>query len=159
MPGMNEIRIRHASVAVGDTVYVVCGYQGYGRYLNSLERLDTTQIDSDVARWLLIRVPDSDLPPRAELVAAAINDNQIVILGGTTEKENDFSDVAIFDEAQTSIVERKKLKGQQQLRSFSNNSHAIRGDVYFVSLRSLQCTTIRKFSLTHTRLEILLRTK
>ena len=79
---------------MGSHVYVICGY-AVSSLTNSIECLDSNKIEAGTAEWLRIKLPKTDLPPRVHLVAAALDDNKIVILGGFDGEH--MKDVVFFD--------------------------------------------------------------
>ena len=100
LPDLNESRAYHASVALGDYVYVLCGYNE-NKFHKTLERLDVTWMDATFPKvmssifdyWEVINVP---IHPRWQPVAAAISSHEIAIMGGC-QQGGDASDKIVFD--------------------------------------------------------------
>ena len=110
MPFMNIDRNKHSSCALGNNIYVVCGYDN-GKLLNSFERLDTRLIEAGVAEWHLISVSFDILTPRCEPALCALNSDKLIILGGY--RHGYCSDVVVFDERDMScsvLVKRAPME-------------------------------------------------
>ena len=72
-------RYGHASVAVSDKIYVLCGQNSYGHSLNSFEKFDTKQ---NSHRWQLIEVSTEVLKPRYQMLASLARQDEIYVMGG-----------------------------------------------------------------------------
>ena len=69
-----------------------------GTTLNSIETLVVDPNNPDVPGiWQLIEFPEHTPRPRFDLAAAALNETEIVIMGGDTMIDEAFHDVLIFD--------------------------------------------------------------
>ena len=105
---MNVARSHHSSCSLATALYVFCGVNNQWGHLNSVEKLNTTNL---VAGWLLIQIPPTSLTPREYPVVAALNATQILIMGG--ENGGRLGDVLTFDTRDNSVrmvIEEGPLK-------------------------------------------------
>ena len=82
---MNYARHHHSGCTMSDYVYVFCGSSGISSNLNSIERLNVTELISgaSICRWHT--VPNNSfgykLAP-SDPIVAPISSTEIIILGG-----------------------------------------------------------------------------
>ena len=79
---MNLARSHHTSEFLGNMIYVFCGFgNGLIQTVSSIERLNVIGF---LQRWELILIDDGQFSGRSDFACSALNDHEIVILGGTT---------------------------------------------------------------------------
>ena len=154
VPQLNGVRWRHASVAVGRLVYVVCGSDDRRR-LYSFERLDTSLADSGAARWELIPMPEIDLTPRDWPVAAAISATELIILGGKDDKSALLDDAVICDARDNKCTWRKLSIAGFGFMSNAQVPTATNRQIYFVAHQSASGKPICCFGNHDAQLRVL----
>ena len=95
-PNLNIERSLAAACTSGDRIFVIGGVDGDNHYLNSVEVLNVEKMVSDEADWELVKFPTEVFTPRRNPLVTALNENEIVIMGGT-DGENCLQDVLVYD--------------------------------------------------------------
>ena len=108
---MSIPRRRHSSCSLGNYIYAVCGYVGGKKikYTNSIERLDVSTIGSKRHQWTQLETRIFCIEPRADPAVAAINENEIVILGGDIAPNKWIGDFIIIN-VNDLIAKKCKMK-------------------------------------------------
>ena len=87
LPVLNSPRYNHSSCTIGKTLYVLGGFKGtryiYSQITNSIEKLGNREgpAQSTSSRWQDI-YPDQSFQPRYFNVFCALNERELIILGG-----------------------------------------------------------------------------
>ena len=94
LPALNKARQGHASVATGGSVFVLCGATTDGDAMNSVEvLLDAASSVDLLGSWISIPILTSDLLPRWMPAVSVLNEDEIVVLGGTGIVDDEVSDL------------------------------------------------------------------
>jgi N-acetylneuraminic acid mutarotase len=98
---MNCARKGAASCTLGGAVYVFCGFGSDTMPMSSVEMLtDAGSTPELLESWKLIYIPEAVLTPRWLPAVVALNDNEIVIMGGCTYEDDEvenMGDVILFN--------------------------------------------------------------
>ena len=93
---------------------MLCGARWVGvDILNSIERLDHTLVDSGTASWQPIDIPGTTLSPRKLVCAAAISNDEIVILGGCNDSCHYLNSAVVFDVRQLKCTKAFEIGGSE----------------------------------------------
>ena len=82
-PELNVARFLHSSCELGNSIYVFCGLQDH--YLNSIERLETSNESCSERRWKLIEPDLRMFPARCRTQSIPLNEKEILVFGGSTQ--------------------------------------------------------------------------
>ena len=94
-PELRIARHSHSTSALGNFIYVFCGYRT-GTRLNSIEQLDVAaELEGNGALWWQITT-SSELPKRAQPITVPISSTQIMIMGGSGDSGL-LSDICIYE--------------------------------------------------------------
>lgn len=98
LPRLQRVRQRHASCAIGLTVYVFCGLERLWWTNELIEKLDLSKA---VLSWCTVNLAqDTALTLRHSLGVAPLNEVEILILGGRDDEVwGDLDDLIIFNTA------------------------------------------------------------
>lgn len=97
-PKLVIARVASSGCRAGETIYVVGGVDCFGKTLNSIETLSIPDLAKGKAAWKLIETPEAEFPGRGSPVVAALNSEEIVILGGWTGRERiNLSDICRYN--------------------------------------------------------------
>ena len=102
----------HSCCALGDMLYAICGYNGR-TYLNSIEVVDAAKLmKQEATQWNKININGS-LPPRYWALVTAIDDDNIVILGGLPA----YTNIDIFNVSTRKI---ENLQSKFEMHNWTN---------------------------------------
>ena len=101
---LNVARSEHSSCAMGNEVYVFCGWDG-SQYLSSIECLNVAE---QQAAWEIFTV--DALTVRNSPVVCPLSDSDFVIMGGYADC-NYLSDVIILDKRSRTAEQVLTLEG------------------------------------------------
>ena len=141
MPSMNRGRKYHASVALGNHVYVICGFnsraEDRNRHHKSMERLNASQVDRGAPQWQLIQILQETFAVRQLFVAVAVSDTEIAILGGKNDYQRAYlSDVVIFDETRMVLTQKIQLAELFGFINRHNQAHFVNKKVFMKVTRT-----------------------
>ena len=97
LPDLNVARGSAGGCHVGDYIYVIGGISKYQNCINSIEKLNLTDLAIGKAVWKLIKPSQCEFSERMSSVVAAINSEEIAILGGVDDDEVFKNDIFIFN--------------------------------------------------------------
>ena len=133
-PSMRLERHSHSSVALGFTLYVLCGEDGSDNYTNSIEKLDCSNEDLTNEEWILISAGNKELEPRIYPFVAALQDSHIIVIlggyhGSTTESRDGYlTDIVTFDTESNECQKLFGVRGNNALTeicSFGNECRSL----------------------------------
>ena len=83
---------------LNDQLYVMCGMSA-GQSLHSVERIAVSAITEKTtgSSWELLEPTQTDLHPMMYPASVALNDTQIVILGGVEFCDTYLGDIIVYD--------------------------------------------------------------
>ena len=120
-PPLNVARQKHSGCCLGTKVYLFCGVDIRGAYLNSIEVLDAEADrangeDNDTANetnmWRLISPEVKMFPVRLHPLVATTPRNKILIMGGSScNNNNGMGDVHVFDPVNERMYRNKSYMG------------------------------------------------
>ena len=96
LPKLNIPRVASSACYCNGHIFVVGGVPSTGTVLNSIEKLNLEDLGKGKATWKLIE-PICGFPGRAIPVCAAINSEEIAILGGSAGPTEMIGDLWIFN--------------------------------------------------------------
>ena len=116
LPQLNVSRASASCCVLNDQLYVMCGMSA-GQSLHSVERIAVSAITEKTggSSWELLEPTQTDLHPMMYPASVALNDTQIVILGGVEFCDTYLGDIIVYDPSENTYAQQDKQGGELQL--------------------------------------------
>lgn len=100
---------------------MVCGKNKDGSCLTSIERLHILNRQG-LRAWTLIQIPDHVLEPRSHCLVAPLNEEELVIMGGSFDDEDILASVVLVNTL--TLAAEKVVGDHEDYRFHSGNNNA-----------------------------------
>jgi hypothetical protein len=126
LPSLPQARSSHDAASIGDTIFVVGGWNMSGdddtQWHSSALSIDLSQA---APQWTEIAKP----PFKRRAVAAVAHDGKLYVIGGMNEKGGPTREVAVFDPPTNRWTAGPELAGAQGMEGFGASAWSIEGQL------------------------------
>ena len=117
---LNEARWYASSCFLGQNVYVFCGRKNMSEFVTSIESLSIDAISAqNKIPWQKIELTYGQILPRLQPAVIAVNNTQIIIMGGEGTNCQYTSEILLFD-TNVKTVTNEIENGNYKFLAFSN---------------------------------------